>query len=385
MEKKILPISRQSFRKLQEDNCIYVDKTKYIYELCQHGGMYFLSRPRRFGKSLLLSTIDELYSGSKDLFSATSPLDKDLWILDKWDWTKTSPVIHISFTSVDYEEKGLKEGIKRTLLGFYKNYGFSAPPDASIKILFMDLIKQIHDKLGKVVILIDEYDKPIIDYLEFNKLEQAKANQEILGLFYNGLKDCERYIKLGFISGISQFTKIALSYRLNHLNDLTLDPSYAAMLGYTQEELEHCFSHFIDKALKSMSHYTRQELLDKIHLWYNGYSWNGINRLYNPFDILQFFNNCAFQSYRFEAKIPSFLEKKILAQKIFQLENIETDMLFLQVNRLDKLNLIPLLFDLGYLTIKEKYEYGELVLSCPNELVRQAMLNISITSVPAVN
>ena len=372
MEKKILPISRQSFRKLREDNCIYVDKTKYIYELCQQGGMYFMSRPRRFGKSLLLSTIEELYSGSKGLFSATSALDKDLWIVDKWDWTKISPVIHISFTSVDYEEKGLKEGIKRTLLGFYKKYGFSAPQDASIKILFMDLIKQTHDKLGKVVILIDEYDKPIIDYLEFHKLDQAKANQEILGLFYGALKDSDLYIRLLFITGVSKFTKVSLFSKLNNLNDLTIDPNYATLLGYTQQELEHYFEDYIEATLGVFPHYTRQQLLDKIRLWYNGYSWDGKNRLYNPFGILLFLSKKDFQSYWFETGTPTFLIKKILEQGTFNLDNLEVDINFLNQYSLDNIELTSLMFQTGYLTIKEKREDGELVLSYPNYEVRSA-------------
>ena len=206
MEMKYLPISRQSFRKLREDNCIYVDKTQHIYNLSHNGGMYFLSRPRRFGKSLLLSTLHELFLGSKELF-------EDTWIADKWNWSDKSPVIHISFLSVSYEEQGLKEGIKQYLLKIYKNYNLIPDEDTNIKFLFADLIKQLHDKHGKVVILIDEYDKPIIDYLEFHKLPQAKANHEVLGLFYGALKDVDAYIRLLFITGISKFTRVSLFFK----------------------------------------------------------------------------------------------------------------------------------------------------------------------------
>jgi Predicted AAA-ATPase len=148
MEKKILPISRQSFRKLREDNCIYVDKTQHIYNLSHDGGMYFLSRPRRFGKSLLLSTLHELFLGSKELF-------KDTWIENKWNWADKSPVIHISFLSVSYERQGLEEGLKQFLFKLHKENELTPLEDTNIKTLFADLIKQLHDKHGKVVILID--------------------------------------------------------------------------------------------------------------------------------------------------------------------------------------------------------------------------------------
>ena len=200
-------------------------ETKYIHDFCTSGKMYFLSRPRRFGKSLLLSTLQELFLGRKDLFEG-------LWIENNWDWSAKHPVIHLSFTSVDYERAGLEEGITQALLEIYKEYDFVASSKSNIKALFKDLIKQIYDKHGPVVILIDEYDKPILDYMEFHKIPEAKANQEILGLFYGALKDADPYIRLLFITGISKFTKVSLFSKLNNLKDLTMHPHYAMMLGY---------------------------------------------------------------------------------------------------------------------------------------------------------
>ena len=142
MEKKILPISRQSFRDLREDNCIYVDKTQDIYNLCTQGKMYFLSRPRRFGKSVLISTLHELFLGSKELFDNT-------WIADKWDWTQKNPVIHISFLIVSYEKQGLEAGLKAYLLGLYKQHKIRPIKDDNIKTLFFELIKKLHDKHAK--------------------------------------------------------------------------------------------------------------------------------------------------------------------------------------------------------------------------------------------
>jgi hypothetical protein len=364
MEKKILPIGRQSFRDLREDNCIYVDKTQHIYNLCTQGKMYFLSRPRRFGKSLLLSTMEELFKGSKDLFTNT-------WIADKWDWTQTSPIIHISFLSVSYEEQGLKEGIKQFLLKLFREQGLIHGEDMNIKSLFEDLIKKMHDKHGKVVILIDEYDKPIIDYLEFHKLDEAKANLEVLGLFYGALKEVTAQIRLLFITGISKFTHVSLFSKLNNLTDLTIHQHYSTLLGYTQQELEHNFSDYIDDALQFMETYTRPELLEEMRVWYDGYSWDGKNKLYNPFGILLFFSNQDFQGFWFQSGSPTFVVKKIVEQGFFQIDNIETTISFLNQYSLDNLELTSLLFQTGYLTIKEKKGI-DLVLSYPNQEVKEA-------------
>jgi hypothetical protein len=284
MKKRILSISRQNYRDLREDNCIYVDKTEHIYRMCTEGKMYFLSRPRRFGKSLLLSTLSELFKGSQELFA-------DTWIGDKWDWSQRNPILHMSFNLVDYEDFGLKEGLRRTLMDFYKKYALTPPEDPSIETLFADLLEQLHAKAGKIVILIDEYDKPITDYLEFNKIDKAKENQEILGLFYGALKDQDHLIRLMLITGVSKFTRVSLFSKLNNLTDLTIHPDYATMLGYTEEELESNFPEYMEKALKQFPQYTRTEFLAKVRLWYNGYSWDGVTKLYNPFGILLFLSN----------------------------------------------------------------------------------------------
>lgn len=371
MEKKILPLSRQSFRQLREDNCVYVDKTQHIHALCRQGGMFFLSRPRRFGKSLLISTMEELFLGNKNLF-------EDTWIVDKWDWTKKSPVIHISFLTISYEEAGLKEGLKQFLLEQYKENMLTPGEDMNIKSLFTDLIKQLYGKHGGVVILIDEYDKPIIDYLEFHKMKEAKANQEVLALFYGGLKEVGLYIRLLFITGVSKFTRVSLFSKLNNLTDLTINPFYSTMLGYTQEELEHYFAEYIDESLTIFPHYTRQQLLDKIRSWYNGYSWDGKRWVYNPSGILSFFANQDFQGFWFQTGTPTFVVKKMLEQSFFYIDNIETDINFLNQYSLDNLEITSLLFQTGYLTIKEKSEDGDLVLSYPNKEVRMAMYSLLI-------
>lgn len=369
MKKRLLPIGRQSLQDLRDDNCIYVDKTQHIYKLCTEGKMYFLSRPRRFGKSLLLSTMEELFKGRKDLFEGT-------WILDNWDWEKKNPVIHISFNLVDYEIKGLMEALKETLLGYYVKYDLIPNKNSSIKVLFSDLVKGIYDKHGKVVILIDEYDKPIIDHLEFLEIDRAKANQKILALFYGALKDSGTFIRLLFITGVSKFTKMSLFSKLNNLDDLTIDPNYSTILGYTQEELEDNFAEYLNDALLTFPHYTREEFLAKIRLWYNGYSWDGKMTLYNPAGILFFLSKKDFQGFWFQSGTPTFLTKKMLGETFFPTDDIDTSTSFLDQYSLDNIETTSLMFQTGYLTIKEKSEDGDLVLTYPNQEVKRAMYSL---------
>ncbi len=366
MEKKMLPIGRQSFSDMRKDNCIYVDKTQHIYRLCTEGKTYFLSRPRRFGKSLLLSTLEELFKGSQDLFH-------DTWIADKWDWTKKNPVIHISFNVVPYETKGLEAGLRAYLLKLFKKHGLNANGESDIKTLFYDLIEQLYERDGTVVILIDEYDKPIIDHLEHNEIEKAKENQKALALFYGALKDADAYIRLLFITGVSKFTQVSLFSKLNNLMDLTLHPRYATMLGYTQKELEDNFGDYLDDALLQHPNYTREAFFDKVRLWYNGYSWDGKSKLYNPFGVLLFLSNQDFQAFWFQSGTPVFLTKKMQEEAFFNADNIEVTTSFLDQYSLDNIEITSLMFQTGYLTIKDKFEDGELVLSYPNKEVRRAM------------
>ena len=377
MKKRILSLSYQNYRDLRESNCIYVDKTEHIYKLCTEGKMYFLSRPRRFGKSLLLSTLSELFKGSQELF-------EDTWIGGKWDWNKKNPILHISFNLVDYEDHGLREGLRRTLMDFYKQYALTPPDDPSIKVLFADLLEQVHKKEGKVVILIDEYDKPIIDHLEFNEIDKAKDNQKILALFYGALKDKDHLIRFLFITGVSKFSRVSLFSKLNNLTDLTIHPDYATMLGYTEEELENNFPEYLENAWKKFPHYTRTEFLAKIRLWYNGYSWDGITKLYNPYGILLFLSNRDFQGFWFQSGTPSFLAKKMLTESFFIAEDIEANTSFLDQYSLDNIETTSLMFQAGYLTIKEKLEDGDLVLTYPNQEVRRAMYSFLMDSMTPI-
>jgi hypothetical protein len=230
---KNLPIGIQSFADIRESDYIYVDKTQLVHQLVTTGKYYFLSRPRRFGKSLLISTLKSLFLGHKVLFEG-------LWIKDKWDWSKTNPVVHISFDAVDYQGLGLEKGIQRELTRCAKGYSLNLE-ETTLKSQFQELIEALSAKYGKVVLLIDEYDKPLIDYLEDHLIEQAKANRVVLRDFYSVLKNAGDHLKLVFITGISKFSKVSLFSHLNNLRDITIGKPYAALTGYTQEELEFYF------------------------------------------------------------------------------------------------------------------------------------------------
>ena len=286
-----LPIGQQYFESIVKNNGIYVDKTEYIYNLCSPKDQgYFLSRPRRFGKSLTLDTINELFVGNKPLF-------KGLWIEDKWDFSETFPIIRMSFASIGHED-GLRNALVNALKTIAETFELTLEKKHP-GLAFEELIKKVVKKTGKsVVILIDEYDKPIVDYIDPYDLTKTSERRDILKQFFAILKDASKYIRFLFITGVSKFSKVSIFSDLNHLVDLTLDPNFAALCGYTQAELEHYFKPFIE----SMPN----ETLEKMKIWYNGYSWNAKTFVYNPFSVLKFFGTKQYRNYWFETGTPTF-------------------------------------------------------------------------------
>jgi Predicted AAA-ATPase/PD-(D/E)XK nuclease superfamily len=365
-----LPIGVQTFKKMREENFVYVDKTEHVYNLAIKKGVYFLSRPRRFGKSLLLSTFKELFEGNRPLF-------KGLWIDDKWDWSKTSPVIHISFASMPYQGLGLKEAILYRLTEIGTEHGLVFSED-DIKVQFTELLKHLYSKHGKVVVLIDEYDKPIIDFLETHLLDQAKANQKVLKIFYSVLKDAELYIEMLFITGVSKFAKVSIFSDLNHLADLTLDRNYATLTGITQEELEFYFEDYIQWLLEDFQ-IERETLLQRIKDWYNGFSWDGIHTVYNPFGTLTFLGKRGFSNYWFDSGTPTFLIQLMKKNSKFDFENSVTSSALLNKYDLDNLDMVALLFQTGYLTVKKRnFLTDEIVLDYPNLEIKDSMYTYMI-------
>ncbi len=343
-----------------------MDKTAYIYELATGGKYYFLSRPRRFGKSLLVSTFKELFEGRKELFEG-------LWIEERWDWEKTNPVIHIPFAGLDYKMKGLYGELQKYIQESAQMHGISLQDD-SLKNQFEELLRKLAESKGRVVLLIDEYDKPIIDYLG-GEIEQARENQQILKNFYSVIKDSDPYIRMLFITGVSKFSRVSIFSDLNNLDDLSLqDHRSNTLLGYTQEELEHFFSKHIASTAPKLG-LSEQELIDKIRRWYNGYSWNGTDFVYNPFSVLNFFTKRVFMNYWFKTATPTFLINLIRKEVYYDFDDIKVGDAAFDSFGIEHIDIITLLFQTGYLTIK-KYDAGRelYTLGYPNREVKKSML-----------
>jgi hypothetical protein len=353
---KKLPIGISDFKELIEGNYIYVDKTEYIYKLINQGKYYFLSRPRRFGKSLLLSTIRYLFENHKDLF-------KNLYIYDKWNWEETYPTIRISFAIDLLKKYDYKKRIIQELLKNYINNELETFENPEDEVgLFENLIINIYRKHKKqLVILIDEYDKPILDLIE--DIKQAEEVRKYLKAFYSVLKNLDEYIKFVLITGVSKFSKVSLFSGLNQLEDISLNKDFGNICGYTQQELELYFNDY----LQGLN-------LDEIKEWYNGYNFLQ-DTLYNPFDILLYLRNREFDSYWYKTGTPSFLIKLIKDKKydVTQLENKIVKKNILEKFDIEEIRIEALMFQTGYLTIKEVFqkEYGqEYKLGFPNKEVR---------------
>ena len=368
MSKRLeLPIGIQDFEKLRTDNLLYVDKTQAIHGLLSKSGYYFLSRPRRFGKSLTLSTIRAIFEGKRELFSG-------LWIEDQWDWNKVHPVVQLSINKLDYQGKGLEAALQAGLQDHANHYQVELV-SSTLKSQFSELLEKLAKQHGKVVLLIDEYDKPLIDYLDDMPL--AKANQRVMKTFYSVIKDSDPYLQFLLITGVSKFSKVSIFSDLNHLFDLTFARDAVALTGYTQAELEHYFQDYMQEtaAYLQLSH---ESLLEKLREWYNGYSWDGHTRVYNPFSILSFFRDSAFRNYWFETGTPNFLPKLMKKQQLLEVDGVEMDELGFSSYDIEKLQVLPVLLQTGYLTIQEKLEYGLFRLGYPNREVRASMLTYLI-------
>lgn len=362
------PIGIQHFTTIREENYLYVDKTEMIASLVQNAPYYFLSRPRRFGKSLLLSTLSAIFQGKKELF-------KGLWIEDKIEWI-AYPIVHISFSSLGYKSLGLEQAIHQKLTEIATHYGLRLTQN-DVGLRFRELLIGL-SKERKVVVLIDEYDKPIIDYL--TDITQARQNKEIIKRFYAVIKDSDEYIRFLMITGVSKFSKASLFSDLNNLNDITLDPNYVTLCGYTDQEL----SDYFDQEISNIAVKKAQEKNDHlatIKAWYNGYSWDGLHFVYNPFSVLSYFSKAVFQNFWFSTGTPTFLVDKLKEHNQFDFEQLEVSEYAFDSFELDRISPTTLLFQTGYLTIKHYDEKFDLYhLSYPNKEVKQSLINYLLAS-----
>ncbi len=362
---KKLPIGIQTFSKIIEGEFTYVDKTSIAHALVKEGGYYFLSRPRRFGKSLFLDTLKDIFEGKKQLF-------KGLAIYDKWDWDDKYPVLRVSLGS----------GVEKDINQLFPRLRWlleDAEDDLKIKcnsknpvVCFKELIKKAHEKYGKkVVILIDEYDKPILDNITDSKV--ARLMRDAMMNFYAVIKDNDAYIRFVFITGVSKFSKMNLFSGLNNLNDITLDEKYATICGYTHNDLRTEFKDLLEGAD-----------LEMVRKWYNGYNYLG-EKVYNPFDILLFIDKgFRYENFWWETGNPSFLIDMLKEGEYFipKLEHFLATKEVLNTFDVDHIELIALLWQTGYLTITEEIsdDMGmSYQLGIPNKEIQLSLNSLFIT------
>jgi hypothetical protein len=359
MSRKKLPIGIQTFREIREDDCYYVDKTAFALRMIREGKAYFLSRPRRFGKSLFLDTLAELLAGNEPLF-------RGLYCHDKWDWSIRYPVIRISFgagiSRGRAEDLGVR--IRELLKQNARRLGLTLE-DASIPGQFSQLILEAEAKFGqRVVVLVDEYDKPILDNL--TKPDLAIEMRNGLRDLYSVIKDQDAHIKFAFLTGVSKFSKVNIFSGLNNLADITLSPDFSNICGYTDADVDTVFA----PELEGLDR-------DKIRHWYNGYNWRG-EAVYNPFDLLLLFREREFRSFWFETGTPTFLVDMLTERKVYlpTLLKLESSTELLSAFEVGAISTEALMFQSGYLTIAEEKNLDDnllFTLTYPNREVRSAL------------
>lgn len=367
---KKLPIGIQDFEQIRKGAYLYVDKTHYLPALLDFGKYLFLSRPRRFGKSLLLGTIKAWLEGKKDLF-------KGLDIYDKTRW-QPYPVVLIDYSVVDYSKDvaTFEQSLYYRLENYAIQYDITITR-TGIKSQLEELVRKLYQKTGQqVVLLIDEYDKPIIDFLD--KPEQARQNKEVLGSFYSVIKSLDPYLHFVMITGVSRFSKVSVFSGMNNLTDITLQKQFGSLLGFTQEDLETTLLPYLQQ-LEQQEKTDTTTLLYQIKKWYNGYSWNEIEKVYNPFSILNLFQQQRFSNYWFSTGTPTFLIEQMTKARLtpVDLTNVQLTDISFDAYDLEHLDIKALLFQTGYLTIarQEKANLGARLysLQIPNEEVRESL------------
>ena len=371
MEARYLPIGIQDFEKLRRGNYVYVDKTHFVYELARTSTPYFLSRPRRFGKSLLLSTLEAYFLGKKELFAglAIEKLEKE-WI--------QYPVLKISFGRGSYETKEKLLSVIDSILCEYEDSFHLEKHSDNPAVRLADLIRAANEQSGRqAVILIDEYDKPILDalYTEFEE-----ENRKELRNFYSPLKDMDRYIRFLFITGITKVSHVNIFSGLNQLNDISLSKDYSALCGISESELDEYFVPEIE-ALAKEQEMTVLEAKEKLARMYDGYHFtHDVEGVYNPFCLLKCFMERDFGSYWFESGTPSFLVKALQNQPLVlstivngrkakedQFKNYDPE----------SKNMLPVIYQSGYLTIKGfSKERRIYTLDFPNREIEEGFLNV---------
>ena len=362
-----LPIGLQSFAKVREGGFVYVDKTPQALDLANSAGIYFLARPRRFGKSLFLDTLRNLFEGRRELFTC-------LYAEGNWDWDVKYPVVKLDMSGGFRNAGELSSMLADDLRNVADEMGLDLAQHDEVSRLFKDLLYKAHKHYGrKVVVLIDEYDKPMLDNIDDMELAQQMSKQ--LRGFYSIIKAADEHLRFVMLTGVSKFTKVSIFSGLNNLKDISLDPQYASVCGYTEDDLHEVFSEHLQGVDR-----------EQLRRWYNGYNFLGSKLVYNPHDILHFidrsqsFGEPRFQSYWFESGTPTFVIDLLARNKVLahQVEPVEASEELLNSSPIDEVEPTTLLFQSGYLTIDEVIRSSvtgrnKYRLKCPNHSVRTAL------------
>lgn len=371
IERRNLPIGIQTFEELREKNCVYIDKTQYINNLTSMGKPYFLSRPRRFGKSLFLSTLKSYFEGRKDLFDGLEISKTET------EWKKY-PVIYFDFNVGDFttEEEFIKTlGVK--LDDYEKIYGLRNKDATTPVNRFSSLLQQVHEKTGlQAVVLVDEYDKPLLNVI--GNPELVDTFRSILKSFYGVIKGEDAHIKFALITGVTRFDKVSIFSDLNNLRDISLSEEYAAICGITQEEIERFLKPEI-KMLAEKNTISEKECLAQLKRSYDGYHFSQDTSVdvYNPFSLLNAFADLRFGSYWFSTGTPTFLTK-LMRNINFDYTSLESEIEVgrrtIENYRLDSKNALPMLYQTGYITIKRyDKEFDSFILGLPNKEVKYGL------------
>jgi len=338
---KMLPVGIQTFSKIIEGDYLYIDKTEIARNLIEKYQYVFLSRPRRFGKSLFLDTLKNIFEGKREFF-------RGLLIEDHWNWEVAYPVIKISFSGGIHSKADLEADLLYILKSNEKRLGLECENRVRAQHFFAELIEKAYEKYHqKVVIVVDEYDKPILDNIE--NIPEALVIRDGMRDFYAKIKESDEYLRFVFLTGVSKFSKVSLFSGLNNLEDISLNPDYGNVCGYTQLDLESSFAPYLEGVD-----------MEQVKRWYNGYNFLG-DKVYNPYDILLFIkNNFEFDNYWFETGTPRFLVELIKKNSYFipDLLNINVDKSLVNSFDIENLNLETILFQTGYLTIKRLIRSG---------------------------
>lgn len=368
-----LPIGIQSFENLRKNDYLYVDKTEFIYQLVETGKVYFLSRPRRFGKSLFLSTLKAFFEGKKDLFEGLKIAELEKDNPDAW---KKYPVLYFDFNGMDYSKpESLEKKLDANLSSYEEIYGKNESDGDNVTLRFASLIKNAHDKTGLgVVVLVDEYDKSLLE--SDNDIQEA--NRNLFKGFFGNLKSSDEYLEFVFITGVTRFSKVSIFSDLNHLNDISLTEDFSTICGITEEEMLKTFDPEIENLAKK-NNFSKDECIKNLEKMYDGYHFHeNAKGVYNPFSLINAFYSKEIKSYWFSTGTPTFLIQKLKESSRNYMDftnGVEATEQDLRDYRNDNPNPIPLFYQTGYLTIKSyDKDFHIYTLKYPNDEVKFAFI-----------